>query len=149
MMRPTEVQAAFGLAQLTRLPSIIKKRADVFKRIRAFLARYEDRIILPETENGARTSWLAFPITFREDSGIDRNAFARFLEDRKIQTRPLFSGNITKHPAYKGVGRKVGTLSNSDAVLKNALLIGAHHGLTAPMLAHLFTVIDSFMKKRS
>lgn len=146
-MRPTEMQAAFGLAQLARLDSFLQTRTKNFSQIRSFLSQFEDRIILPESESKAVSHWLAFPITFRKGSGIDRNAFARYLESNKIQTRPLFSGNIVEHPAYRNVGRRVGTLPQSNHILRNSLLIGAHHGMTPAMRDYVCEKIALYFKK--
>ncbi len=148
-MRPTEVQAAFGLAQLARLKGFTDARRKNYERIRAFFAKYEDHIILPQEEPGAEVNWLAFPLTIRKESPIDRNTLARYLEDRKIQTRPLFSGNIVKHPAYKGVGRSIGKLPASSQILTNSLLIGLHHGLTDQMLDYLLETLETFMQAKA
>lgn len=146
-MRPTEVQAAFGLEQLERLDGFMQTRKDNFNKIRNFFAQYEDDFILPETETEADVNWLAFPLTIQKHSKIERNKFVTYLEDHKIQTRPLFSGNITKQPAYKGVGRTVGDAPVSNHILTHAFLIGAHHGQTSEMLDYMFEVIDSYMEK--
>lgn len=146
-MRPTEVQAAFGLTQFARLDGFIEARAKNFAFLREFFSKYEEHFILPESEKGANPNWLAFPLTIRKESSIDRNALQRYLEDRHIQTRPLFSGNIVKHPAYKGVGRSIGKLPVSSHILTHSLLIGLHHGITPAMLDHVKSTFDAFIKK--
>jgi len=146
-MRPTEVQAAFGLSQLARLDDFIKVRANNFKLLREFFAKYEKHFILPESENDTKVNWLAFPLTIRKGSSIDRNTLQRYLEDRHIQTRPLFSGNIMKHPAHQKVGRQIGKLPVSNRILTHSLLIGLHHGITPTMLNYMRDTFDSFMKK--
>ena len=145
-MRPTEVQAAFGLAQLARLENFTETRRKNFERLYAFFAKYEDHFILPTSEKDAKVNWLAFPITIRKGSSIDRNSFQRYLEDRHIQTRPLFSGNIVKHPAYHKVGRQIGKLPVANHILNNSLLIGLHHGITPAMMDYVCETLESFMK---
>ncbi len=148
-MKPTEMQAAFALAQLARLPGFIARRTRNFRRLYEFFAAYEDRLILPQSRPDAATNWLAFPLTIRPGAGFERNELVKYLEDRKIQTRPLFSGNILKHPAYKNIpSRKAGTLRNSDIILNNALLVGAHHGLTDKMTDYVAEVFAGFLKTR-
>lgn len=146
-MRPTEMQAAFGLAQLARLPEFSSARRRNYNTLRTFFKKYEKHFILPQTEKGAKVNWLAYPVTLRKGSGIERNTLARYLEDHKIQTRPLFSGNITKHPTYRNIGRIAGSLTNSDHILRNSLLIGLHHGITPSMLAYVCDTLESFMRK--
>jgi CDP-4-dehydro-6-deoxyglucose reductase, E1 len=147
-MRPTEVQAAFGLAQLERLHSFTATRERNFNTLYKFFSKYEDHFILPQHEPHAKVNWLAFPLTIRKNSSIERNTLVQFLEDRKIQTRPLFSGNIMKHPAYKKSGRAGSSLANSDHVLSHSFLIGAHHGMTEEMTDYMCGVLDSFMLKK-
>jgi CDP-6-deoxy-D-xylo-4-hexulose-3-dehydrase len=142
------MQAAFGFAQLPRLDQFLATRTRNFNLIREALEPFEEMIILPQSEKGATSHWLAFPITFRAGCGIDRNAFVRHLEANKIQTRPLFSGNITRHPAYTGVGRSVGRLPHSTHILGNSLLVGLHHGMTDDMRNYALTVITDYLRSR-
>jgi CDP-6-deoxy-D-xylo-4-hexulose-3-dehydrase len=148
-MRPTEVQAAFGLSQLNRLDTFTAVRKDIFQKLHTFFAGYPEHFILPTSEPKADVHWLAFPLTIREDSPLERNTLVRYLEDHKIQTRPLFSGNIMRHPAYAKVGRAVGALPASDLILTNAFLIGAHHGITAPMLEYVYEIFDMYLRRNT
>lgn len=148
-MRPTEMQAAFGLTQLSRLDGFTEVRAKHFKRLSEFFGQYPEHFILPQTEKDVQVNWLAFPLTIRADSSIDRNAFARYLEDNRIQTRPLFSGNIVKHPPYVEAGRVVGKLPVSNMILTNSLLIGLHHGLTDSMIEYVCHIAEKYLKKES
>ncbi|MBI2443823.1 MAG: aminotransferase class I/II-fold pyridoxal phosphate-dependent enzyme [Candidatus Magasanikbacteria bacterium] len=144
--RPTEMQAAFGLAQLDRLSGFLALRRRAFKRIYNFLAQYPEWFYLPETLPSTRVNWLAFPVTIKSEAPFDRNTLVRYLEDHRIQTRPLFSGNILKHPAYRGVRyRSVGSLRHSQTILNRSFLIGCHHGLTDAMIDYLCTTIAAFV----
>ena len=147
-LRPTELQAAFGLAQLPKLKTRMRIRARNFRALRKFFSRYEEFFILPEPLPNSVTNWLAFPLTIRKDAPFTRNAFVMHLEGKHIQTRPLFSGNILKHPAYRGIPHRIsGTLAYSDLVLQNSLLLGLHHGITAPMITYLCDTVEEFIRK--
>ncbi|MDP2647775.1 MAG: DegT/DnrJ/EryC1/StrS family aminotransferase, partial [Candidatus Yanofskybacteria bacterium] len=147
--RPTEMQAAFALEQLKRLPAFAAARRRNFKALRAFFKRYERFFILPEELPKTRTNWLAFPLTIREDTPFARNDLVRYLEDHKIQTRPLFSGNITRQPAYaKAEYRKIGDLKNSQFIMEHSFLIGLHHGLTKEMLGYVIETFSQFLRRR-
>ena len=148
-MRPTEMQAAFGLAQLPRLPGFLSSRRMHFNRLRAFFSKHPEHFILPTEEKGAEVHWLAFPLTIQATSSLDRNALVRYLEDHKIQTRPLFSCNIVKHPPYKKAGRVIGKLPNANLILKKGFLIGAHHGLTPAMVDYVIETFATYLKTRA
>lgn len=147
--KPTEMQSAFGLAQLARLGGFTDLRRSNFNYLREFFKKYEKFFILPEEKPNALTNWLAFPLTIRKNAPFERNALVKYLEDNKIQTRPLFSGNILKQPAYLSVSHnKIGNLENSQHILKHSFLIGLHHGLTKPMLEYMTGAFEKFLKKR-
>jgi len=146
--KPTEMQAAFGLKQLDRLNSFIRIRRKNFDALYSFFERYRAFFVLPEEEKSAKTNWLAFPLTVKESMPFTREAIVQYLEDCRIQTRPLFSGNILKHPAYREIEhRRVGNLNNAQYILGHSFLIGLHHGLTPVMLDYVKEVFDRFLRK--
>lgn len=146
--KPTEMQAAFALEQLKRLKTFSKIRERNFKIISLFLKGYDRYFILPKPFPGAKVKWLAYPLIIKQGAPFKRNQLITYLEDHKIQTRPIFAGNILKHPAYKNISyRKVGNFKNSDFIMKNGLLIAVHHGLTKEKLKYMFGVFEKFLKK--
>ncbi len=145
--KPTEMQAAFGLQQLKRLKQFTAHRQRAFKKLLTFFSAYEDLFILPKEQPYSKTHWLAFPLTIKPGASFTRNELVTYLEHHKVQTRPIFSGNIVKHEAYpKGSYRAVGSLKHSQQILHNGLLIGAHHGLSDPMLRHMCDTLRNFLK---
>jgi CDP-6-deoxy-D-xylo-4-hexulose-3-dehydrase len=127
-----EVAAAFGLEQLKRLTRFTQKRKKNFEKLYNFFSNYEEHFHLPELIKGATTNWLAFPLTIRKEAPFKRYDLLKHLEKDGIQTRVLFSGNITRHPVYKDnplTWRQVGELSKSDFIMANGFLIGAHQGM--------------------
>lgn len=147
--KPTEIQAAFGLEQLNRLNDFIKTRHRNFSRLLNFFKQFEEYFILPKEMSNTKTNWLAFPLTIKKSASFERNNLVRYLEDNKIQTRPLFSGNIVKHPAYKNISyRKIGDLKNSQYILEQSFLIGVHHGLTDKMVDYMLDIFSNFLSKK-
>lgn len=144
-LKPLDIQAAIGLAQLEKLPSFIQARKKNFKSFYQALEKYENRLILPRATEGADPSWFGFPITVRDNAGFTRDEFVTFLESRKIQTRTLFGGNLIKQPAFaelKGTGRYrvIGDLRHTDRIMNNTFWFGVYPGLTPPMVSY---IIDS------
>jgi CDP-6-deoxy-D-xylo-4-hexulose-3-dehydrase len=150
-MKPVEMQAAFGLAQLKRLKEFNKVRRENFEKMYRFLRTYEKFFILPEEIPGAEVYWLAFPITIREGSGIVRKELLRFLEANKIQTRVLFAGNIMRHPPYRDGKydiRVSGDLTFADTIMKNTFVLAAHHGMNDDMITHVTSKIEEFLTNK-
>jgi CDP-6-deoxy-D-xylo-4-hexulose-3-dehydrase len=147
-IEPSEMGAAFGLVQLDRLEQNIAARERNFAAQRAFFEDYEEWFKLPRQLAGARTGWLAFPLTIRPDAPFTRRDMQIFLERRDIQTRPVFTGNILRQPAMAGVTHKAapGGYPVADDVMRGGILLACHHGLTEAQLAHIHETFRDFAK---
>lgn len=134
-LKATDMQAALGLSQMAKLPRFIELRKRNFAYLREKLAPLQDVLILPEATHGSDPSWFGFPIGVREDAPFTRHQLTVALEGRKIGTRLLFAGNLTRQPAYKESSyRVIGDLRNTDFVMNNVFWIGVYPGLTKAML---------------
>jgi len=145
-LKVTDLQAAIGCEQLKKFPSFLERRRHNWDRLRSALAPVEDRLILPEPAENSRPSWFGFLISVRPESGLDRNAVTRWMEEHNVQTRLLFSGNLTRHPCFdqiRGTGayRIVGELTNTDFVTANTFWVGVYPGMTDEMIDYMAQVI--------
>jgi CDP-6-deoxy-D-xylo-4-hexulose-3-dehydrase len=146
-LKVTDMQAAIGCAQLRKLDRFIAARRANHQRLMEILKPYEDRLMLPTTPQDTEPSWFGFVITVREDSGFTRNELSRFLEENRIETRNLFSGNLLRHPAFENIAhRTVGDLRNTDYIMNNTLFIGVYPGIGEPQLAWIADVFKRFMQ---
>jgi CDP-6-deoxy-D-xylo-4-hexulose-3-dehydrase len=148
-LEPSEVGAAFGLVQLSKLKKNIQARTDNFARHLAFFAMYEDWFILPRQIADSYTGWLAFPLTVRDGAPFRRRDLQLFLENRNIQTRTVFTGNVLRQPLMKGIrivtSRK--GYKNADAVMRGGILIACHHGLQEEQVEHMYSSFREFAKQ--
>ncbi len=144
-----ELGAAFGLEQLKKLDYNIATRQSNFKKQINFFEKYPDFFVNPIENPNCKTSWLAFPVLIKEEAPFTRKEFQIFLEENKIQTRVVFTGNILRQPMCKGIKKKVTKfgLGNSDAVMKRGVLLPVHHGMTDQMFIRLHETIEEFIKK--
>lgn len=143
-LKATDMQAAIGCAQLEKLPEFTALRRKHFKRLEHALAAAPDavgvekQLILPKAAEHSRPSWFGFPITCRE--GTDRRKVVSYLEERGIQTRMLFAGNLVRHPCFdqmraEGCGYRVaGGLGNTDRVMRDTFWVGVYPGMTDEMV---------------
>ena len=146
-LKVTDMQAAIGCAQLRKLDSFIAARKANHRRLMEILKPYEDRLILPVTPKDTDPSWFGFVITVRENAGFSRNELSHFLEENKIETRNLFSGNLLRHPAFENIThRTVGDLRNTDYIMNNTFFIGVYPGIGEPQLAWIEDVFRRFMR---
>lgn len=144
-LKITDMQAACGLAQLTRLDDFVQKRKDNFNYLKAKLQECSEFLILPEATPNSEPSWFGFPVTIKETAGFSRGELLTYLDDNKVGTRLLFAGNVTKQPYMQGRNyRVVGELSNSDRIMNQTFWIGVYPGLTEEMLDYTAEVIGQF-----
>jgi len=144
-LKITDMQAACGLAQMDKLPGFIEKRKENFNYLKKRLATLEEFLILPEATSNSEPSWFGFPITVREDIGVDRTDLLKFLDQHKIGTRLLFAGNLTRQPYFKGARYRIsGELINTDLVMNNTFWIGVYPGLSHEMLDFIVMKLDTF-----
>jgi CDP-6-deoxy-D-xylo-4-hexulose-3-dehydrase len=145
-VEPSELGAAFGLIQLKNLERNISCRIDAFDRQAAFFMQFEDWFALPRQTVGSRTGWLAFPLTIRNEAPFSRRELQIFLEKRNIQTRVVFTGNITRQPGFKDTPmRKADTgYAEADKVMRGGIMLACHHGLTEEMIAHVHQSFTEF-----
>jgi CDP-6-deoxy-D-xylo-4-hexulose-3-dehydrase len=147
-MKITDMQAACGLAQLDRLEGFIKKRKENFNFLYKNLKDLEEFLILPEQEKNSEPSWFGFPLTLKKQDRYNRNDLVKYLNENKIGTRLLFSGNLIKQPYMKGVNFKVqGVLKNTDFVMENTFWIGLYPGLSQRHLDYSCNKIKYYFKK--
>lgn len=145
-MKMTEMQAAVGLAQLEKLPKFIERRQINFKFLYEIFQKYENYFILPETDLSSTPSPFGFILTLRDGISFKRKDIINFLEKNLIQTRMLFSGNMTKQPCMKNAKYKVsGTLENTDKIMNDSFWIGVYPGITDEMICYIEGKIKEFM----
>jgi CDP-6-deoxy-D-xylo-4-hexulose-3-dehydrase len=143
-LKMNEASAAFGLVQLDRLDGFIKRRNRNIDLYNKFFETWEKWFHLPYLIQGAETNWLAYPLTIREDAPFDRISLLRHLEKDGIQTRVLFSGNVTRHDAYRGY---LQPFKEADHIMANGFLIGAHQGLKDKDIEYVTDSFSTFLNK--
>jgi CDP-6-deoxy-D-xylo-4-hexulose-3-dehydrase len=144
-MKITDMQAACGLAQLERLESFIRVRKENFNFLYKNLKSLEEFLILPEAEKNSDPSWFGFPLSLRKNNKFNRNDLIKYLNDNKIGTRLLFSGNLTKQPYMKDINFKVqGELKNTDFIMENTFWIGLYPGLYKSHLEYSVSKIKNY-----
>ena len=145
---PSEVGASFGLVQLEKFNHITKLRNRNFNLHRNFFKKLNN-FITPKVAKNVKTNFLAYPIILKKDSKFSRKEFQIYLEKNKIQTRPIFTGNLLRHPAFSSLissKNKLNSFKNSDYIMKYGLLIGCHQGLSLQDISYIHSIILNFKK---
>ena len=142
-----ELGAAFGLSQLNKLNQNITTRQVNFKRQCDFFENHKEFFLNPFQKSNVNTAWLAFPILIKEEAPFSRKEFQIYLEQRDIQTRVVFTGNILRQPMTKNIEKRITSkgLLNADSIMERGVLLPLHHGMTDKMFDRLHNVISEFL----
>ena len=145
---PTEISAAFGLVQLKKLNEFASIRKRNFENLYKYFSEtglFELPKQLPEVE----TSWLAFPLTIRDDAKFSRLEIVKYLESNGIQTRPVFTGNILRQPAFKNIKHKniEQKFDVTENIMRNSFLVGCNHGLSDNQMEKMKNCFTEFLNK--
>lgn len=148
-VKPLELQASMGLAQLKKLDDLTQRRKDNYNYLHTFLTKYEEYFILPKSPEGTTASWFSYPITVKDETPFKRADIVAFLEENKIQTRNFFAGNLLDHPAYKQFDFNIKyNLNNASKITNDTFMIGVWPGLNEEIYQYVFTIFEEFFKQR-
>ena len=145
---PSEIGASFGLVQLKKFNKFNMIRNKNFNLHLNYFNKYKNYFIVPRVEKNIKTNFLAYPIIIKENKSFTRKKLQIFLENHKIQTRPIFTGNILRHPAFKNIineRNKINKFKNSDYIMRNGILIGCHQGLKNRDIKYIHSKINLFL----
>ena len=123
----SDLSATFALSRLRELNKNLNHRIKIFNELKSMLSIFSDYVSTFETTKNYKTGWLAFPILLKGKYSNKRRDIQIKLEKSGIQTRTVFTGNISRQPvAKKFKWTSYGKLHNADKIMRSGLLIGCH-----------------------
>ena len=148
-LKITDMQAACGLSQISKLKEFVKIRRKNFKYLQKKFSSLSNYFIIPQETPNSKASWFGFLLTIRKGVKINRSDLTRYLDEKKIGTRLLFAGNITKQPYMKNVKYIISEkLNNTDQIMNSSFWLGVYPGLNKKMLDYSYNTIKEFIKKK-
>ena len=103
-LRPLDVSAAIAISQLKRLKQMIKIRKYNRDMIINFLKKspkWNNQFTFFEFSKFLKPSWFSIPLLINQKYLKNKKIFLKNLEKKKIETRPIISGNFINQPAIK------------------------------------------------
>jgi CDP-6-deoxy-D-xylo-4-hexulose-3-dehydrase len=150
-LKPTEMQAAMGLAQLEKLEEMHSRRKYNFKRLYDIFAQYPQYFYLPTMHEKADTSWFGYLVTLKDGTPFTKSQMVDAMEDAKIQTRSYFTGNALFHPAYEQLAAGYENPREQFPVATKSTLdtffLGVYPGITDAQLDYIADVVKEFLSK--
>jgi len=147
-VRPTELQASFGLEQLKRLPSFNAQRLKNVKHFQNYLNSHSSIMQLMEVLPDAECSWFALPIMLSEECPFNKKEFLAYLEEQGVETRPIVAGNLTRQPVcqfYPDLQEL--NLPGADSIHDRGFYIGLHPFKAYKNLDRLAEIFEQFVRR--
>ncbi|MEO9138050.1 MAG: DegT/DnrJ/EryC1/StrS family aminotransferase [Jatrophihabitans sp.] len=146
---PSELGAAYGVVQLEKLKANYERRKETFAAYTAAYAAFPDLFTTPVETPELDTAWLCYPVMVNAGAPFTRSDLQESLEAAGIDTRTVWSGNITRHPMMSGVTFRQPEegLPEADAVFERGMTLGMSHGLTDPEVQRIADAIADFARK--
>lgn len=147
-VRPTEVQAAIGIGQISQIDSFVNKRRDIAKQVSLACQGGPLKVIGEQelsSENERSHSWMLIPICINSNV-VTRQTVLEFFHQRNIETRPVLTGNFLRQPAMMSMSDKFDfeKFPNTDWISQNCFVIGCHHEFTNSQIEYLIDSIREF-----
>jgi CDP-6-deoxy-D-xylo-4-hexulose-3-dehydrase len=145
-VRPTELQAGFGLHQIRKLTSFNEIRSRNAKAIESFFGSYPDFFSTMRVDNDAKCSWFAFPVIVKKSAPFSREDITSYLEKSGVETRPIVAGNIARQPGFKKLLPEFDSyLPGADVIHEQGFYIGIHPIDYSGEIAELTRILNQFI----
>jgi CDP-4-dehydro-6-deoxyglucose reductase, E1 len=147
---PSELSAAFGIVQLDKLPSNLARRQRNFDLTRRQLARWPHLFTLPRLTEGVETGWHMFPVTIAPDAGLRRSEFQHWMESHGVDTRMVWTGNVTRQPAFRDKPHRTppNRLPHADRIMEWGVILPNSHAMTDDDCDYIGACVEEFLADR-
>jgi CDP-6-deoxy-D-xylo-4-hexulose-3-dehydrase len=148
-LRPTDLQAGFGLEQIKRLPGFNQRRAELANVFFEFLAQHAQGYLLhPDVHAKATPAWFSIPLMVQPDAPFSSQDLMDYLEANGVETRPIVAGNLARQPAAKLFPAfKDGPFKGADEIHQCGFYIGLSPLTTDSNMEHLIDLFRRFVEK--
>jgi len=145
-LRMTDISAAFGIEQLKKLDSFnLRRRANATLVSELIEKQAGHFFSLTREKPGYFHTYYGFPILLKPTFPFSRKELTQFLEEKGVETRPLFAGCLPDQPGLRNQkGRTVGNLENARNIRDRAFFIGIHPALRESQIQDFVDHLESF-----
>jgi len=146
---PSELSAAFGIVQIGKLAKFLDRRKRNAAMLYATMAKYPNVFIPPRITPDVDMAWHMFPFMLKPESGVKRSVFQQHMENHGVDTRMVWTGNVTRQPAFKDKPYRVDpkSLPNADRVMQYGLILPCTHACSDDDMTYICEQIDAFFEK--
>jgi CDP-4-dehydro-6-deoxyglucose reductase, E1 len=147
-VRPTELQAGFGLEQLKRMPVFHAQRLENVRYFQEQIRPYTGLIRLMHVEPKAECSWFALPIMLTAECPFTKAEFLSYLEEQGVETRPIVAGNLALQPVCKIFPElQDANLPGANIVHERGFYLGLYPFDSKQLVGRLAETFERFIRK--
>ncbi len=169
-LKPLDIQAAIGRVQIKRLDVFTQARIKNWNRLRRGLDDLGEyfEFSLPthatawtaegfewdDSGNRSVPSWFGFQLLIKPEAPFKHTDLARYLNERKIDSRMFFGGNLVRQPVFVELRKRnpeafrvVGDLAGADRIMNSSLFLGVYPGLTVQQMDYVIESIHKYVSQ--
>ncbi len=146
-VRPTELQAGFGLRQLDKIDYFTQRRERLSMKFFGFVdaSRYLSRPIVAPP---GKPVWMALPCMVRPEAPFTRADLTCYLEENGVETRPIVAGNVARQPVSRLFPKLArDQYPGADDVHRHGFYIGLSPLMTDATMTRLIDTLDGFLAR--
>ena len=146
-IRPTEINAVFGICQLEKLDGFIKIRNENFEHYKILTEKLFDKIQIQELESEKKSfrSSFAFGFFIKDTKKFSKIKLINYLKAKGIESRSMVAGNLARHPFYSLYCESPRVdLATSDKIHDGGIYLPNHQGLTKDDIDYVASKLISF-----
>jgi len=135
--RMTDIQAAIGRVQLSKIDEILERRRTIARRYQTYLKDHP-AFLAPYVPDGLEPNWQTFQIGIRPETSLDRNAIMDRLHEHGVPTR---RGVMASHlePPYKHMHAR---LPKTEQANSQNLQLPLHPALSQEQQESILNALD-------
>ena len=141
--RLTDIQAALGLSQLSRINQFIKRRREIAESYLDFFLDYEDFVEVINEEEDEFHSYHLFVIKLRNPK--KRKELFKFLQEKGIYCQVHYIP-IYWHPYYQELGFKKNLCPRTEDFYERIISLPMYPALSNEELDHVLLSLKKFFK---
>ncbi len=146
-VRPTELQAGFGLMQLEKAAAFHSQRIDNAEYFVKAIGNLGGVLRPMVVTRESTCSWFAVPLLTTADAPFSRGELTAYLEANGVETRPVVAGNLVRQPVTLGLpGIRWDDLHGADTIHEQGFYVGVHPVHERTNLDRLAELIGTFVE---
>jgi len=144
-VRPTELQAGFGIKQLEKIDEMNILRVGNAEKLTQAIFKHSKWLRTMKVEDNVSCNWFSFPIIVSEEAPFSVIDLMSYLDKAGFENRPIVAGNLARQPVVSNFPEiDFGNLEGSNYLHDRGLYIGIHPKQDDNRINKLAFLIDNF-----